>query len=288
MRVLLFGPNGQVGREILARAPARGIEVEVADRGRADLSDPASVGRAVEEAAVDAVINAAAWTAVDQAEADEAEATVVNAASPAEMARVCAARGLPLLHISTDYVFDGTPGRPWREDDPVDPVNAYGRSKLAGERAVLDAGGPALVVRTSWVFAAHGKNFVRTMLALREREQLTVVDDQIGRPTYAGDIADLLLDAAARMVAQPDGPVRGLLHFAGEEAISWRGFAEAVFARAGAPAPRIVPVTTAEYPTPARRPANSVLDCSRYEALFGRPPRPWRAGLAETMTALGV
>lgn len=288
MRILLFGPGGQVGREVLARAAARGVVVESVGRDRADLSDPASVAAAIAGSAFDAVINAAAWTAVDQAEAEEAAATVVNGAAPAAMAQACAARGAPLLHLSTDYVFDGTPGSPWREDDPVSPVNAYGRSKLAGERGVLDAGGSALVVRTAWVFAPHGRNFVRTMLSLRDREQLTVVDDQIGRPTFAGDIADMLLEAAARMVAEPDGPVRGLLHFSGEEAISWRGFAEAVFAAAGGPSPRIIPVTSAEYPTPARRPANSVLDCARYEALFGRPPRPWRAGLSETIAELVV
>lgn len=288
MRVLLFGPGGQVGREILARAPGVGVTVEPVDRALADLSDPATVTTAIAGSDVGAVINAAAWTAVDQAESDEAEATVVNGVAPAAMARACAALGRPLLHLSTDYVFDGTPGRAWREDDPVDPVNAYGRSKLAGERGVLDAGGPSLVVRTSWVFAAHGKNFVRTMLSLREREQLTVVDDQIGCPTFAGDIADMLLEAAGRMVADPDGPVRGLLHFAGQEAVTWRDFAQAVFDAAGGPAPRVVGIPSSEYPTPARRPANSVLDCSRYRTLFGRPPRPWRAGLAETITTLGL
>lgn len=288
MRVLLFGPNGQVGREIVTRAPARGVTIEAVDRSRADLSNPASVAMTIADAQFDAVINAAAWTAVDQAESEETQATIVNGAAPAAMAQACATRGKPFLHVSTDYVFDGAPGRPWREDDPVDPINAYGRSKLAGERAVLDAGGQSLIVRTAWVFAPHGKNFVRTMLSLREREQLTVVEDQLGCPTYAGDIADMLLDAAARMVADPDGPVRGLLHFAGAGPITWRGFAEAVFEAVGAPAPRVVGIPSSGYPTPARRPANSVLDCGRYEVLFGRPPRSWRDGLDETITALGV
>jgi len=288
MRVLLFGPTGQVGREILERAPAGGVTVAAADRAVADLADPESLRRVIDAAEVDAVINAAAWTAVDLAETEEAAALAANGVAPGVMARACAARDLPFLHVSTDYVFDGAPGRPWREDDPVAPVNAYGRTKLAGERAVADAGGRWLTVRTSWVFSPHGRNFVKTMLSLAAREQLTVVDDQYGRPTAAGDIAEVLLAAAARMVSEPDGPVGGLLHFAGEEATTWRGFAEAVFAASQGPRPRVVGVTTAEYPTPARRPANSVLDCARYEALFGAPPRSWRAGLDETIAALGA
>lgn len=288
MRILLFGPGGQVGREILDRAPRAGVTVEAVDRARADLADPDALRRAIAGAEVEAVINAAAWTAVDLAETEEEAALAANGVAPGVMARACAARDLPFLHISTDYVFDGAAGRPWREDDPVAPVNAYGRTKLAGEIAVAAAGGRWLTVRTSWVFSPYGRNFVKTMLSLADRPRLTVVDDQFGRPTAAADIAVLLLQAATRMVREPDGAVGGMLHFAGGEAVTWRGFAEAVFEAAGGPAPDIVGVTTAEYPTPARRPANSVLDCGRYEALFGAPPRSWREGLAETIAALGV
>ncbi len=286
MRALLFGPTGQLGRELLDRAARHGVTLLAVDRAMADLTDAASVAKVVERADVDIVINAAAYTAVDQAESEEDVAHAVNAAAPGAMARTCAARGLPFIHVSTDYVFDGSGTAPWRETDPVGPVGAYGRSKLAGERAIAQAGGRFLIVRTSWVFSPFGRNFVKTMLSLADRPQLRVVDDQHGRPTAAGDLAEALLVAAGRMVEDPDGPVRGVLHFAGEEATTWRRFAEAVFATAGGLAPAITPVTTAEYPTPATRPANSVLDCARVETILGIRPRPWRDGLAETVRAL--
>lgn len=286
MRALLFGPSGQLGRELLDRAAGHDVMLLPVDRAMVDLTDAEAVADVVERAAVDIVINAAAYTAVDQAEAEEDLAHAVNADAPGAMARACAARGLPLIHVSTDYVFDGSGAAAWRETDPVGPIGAYGRTKLAGERAVSDAGGRFLIVRTSWVFSPHGRNFVKTMLSLADRPELRVVDDQHGRPTAAGDLAEALLVAARRMVEEPDGPVRGLLHFAGEGATTWRGFAEAVFAAAGGPSPVITPVTTGEYPTPAARPANSVLDCGRAEALLGVRPRAWRDGLAETLRAL--
>ncbi len=286
MRALLFGPGGQLGRELQDRAAAHGVSLVLVDRAMADLTDAGAVARAVQDADVDIVINAAAYTAVDQAETEEAVAQAVNAAAPAAMARACAARGLPLIHVSTDYVFDGAGSAPWRETDPVGPIGAYGRSKLAGEAAIAEVGGRHLIVRTSWVFSPYGRNFVKTMLSLAGRPELRVVDDQHGRPTAAGDLAEALLVAARRMVETPDGPVQGLLHFAGEGATTWRMFAEAIFAAAGGAAPTIVPVTTSEYPTPARRPANSVLDCTRVEALLGLRPRPWRDGLAETLRRL--
>lgn len=286
MRALLFGPGGQLGRELLDRAAGRGVTLVAVDRAMADLTDADAVTRAVRDADVDIVINAAAYTAVDQAEAEEDVAHAVNAAAPAAMARACAARTLPLIHVSTDYVFDGSGATPWRETDPVGPIGAYGRSKLAGEGAIARSGGRCLIVRTSWVFSPYGRNFVKTMLSLAERPELRVVDDQHGRPTAAGDLAEALLVAARRMVDEPEGPVQGLLHFAGDGATTWRKFAEAVFETAGGPCPAITPVTTAEYPTPATRPANSVLDCSRVETLLGLRPRPWRDGLAETIRAL--
>jgi len=286
MRALLFGPSGQLGREIVDRAARHGVTLLPVDRAMADLTDAGAVAAVVEQVDVDIVINAAAYTAVDQAEAEEEIAHAVNAAAPGAMARACAARGLPLIHVSTDYVFDGAGTTPWREADPVGPIGAYGRSKLAGERAVAEAGGQTLIVRTSWVFSPYGRNFVKTMLSLAARPELRVVDDQHGRPTAAGDLAEALLVAARRMVEEPDGPVRGLLHFAGDGATTWRGFAEAVFAEAGGPSPVITPVPTREYPTPAARPANSVLDCGRVETLLGIRPRAWRDGLAETVRAL--
>lgn len=286
MRALLFGPTGQLGRELLDRAAGHGVTLIAVDRAVADLTDATAVAGVVERAEVDIVINAAAYTAVDQAEAEEEIAHAINAAAPGAMARACAARNLPLIHVSTDYVFDGSGTTPWRETDPVRPIGAYGRSKLAGEQAVFEAGGRALIVRTSWVFSPFGRNFVKTMLSLADRPQLRVVDDQHGRPTAAGDLAETLLIAARRMVEKPEGPVRGLLHFAGDGATTWRGFAEAVFEESRGHYPAITPVTTAEYPTPAARPANSVLDCGRVETLLGIRPRSWRDGLAETVRAL--
>ena len=286
MRALLFGPSGQLGRELLDRAARHDVTLLPVDRAMADLTDAEAVAAVVERADVNIVINAAAYTAVDQAEAEEGLAHAVNAEAPGVMARACVARGLPLIHVSTDYVFDGTGTAPWRETDPVGPVGAYGRSKLAGEQAVTAAGGRSLIVRTSWVFSPYGRNFVKTMLSLAGRPELRVVDDQHGCPTAAGDLADALLGAARRMVEEPGGPVRGLLHFAGAGATTWRDFAEAVFALEGGAAPVIVPVPTSEYPTPAKRPANSVLDCSRVETLLGIRPRAWRDGLAETLRAL--
>lgn len=286
MRILLFGSTGQVGLEILARAPSHGVMVEALSRADVDLADEAAIALAIGRADADLVINAAAYTAVDQAETDEAVAFAVNGAAPGAMARACRARDLPLFHISTDYVFDGQRPGAWTETDRAAPANAYGRSKLAGEQAVLAAGGRSLILRTSWVFSPHGRNFVKTMLGLAARPELRVVDDQHGRPTAAGDIAEILLLAARRLVVDGDTAVNGLLHFAGEGATTWRHFARAVFDVAGGPSPVIVPITTAEFSTPAARPANSVLDCTRLEAMLGVRPRPWRAGLEETIAVL--
>jgi dTDP-4-dehydrorhamnose reductase len=240
-------------------------------------------------AEADAVINAAAYTAVDRAEEELELAHAVNAAAPGAMAEAATARGLPFLHVSTDYVFDGTPGRPWREDDPTGPLGAYGRSKLAGEQAVAAAGGPHVVLRTSWVFSAHGTNFVKTMLRVgAERDTLRVVDDQTGGPTAARAIAEALLAIAEAFAA---GRGRsGVFHFAGAPDISWAGFARAIFAlqaeRTGARVPQVVPIPTADYPTPARRPLNSALDCTRIRAAYGIARPDWRAGLAAVLEEL--
>lgn len=286
MRILLFGPTGQVGLEVLARAASHGVTIDALTRANVDLSDESAILAAIGRTDADLVLNAAAYTAVDQAEKDEATAFAVNGRAPGAMARACRDRDLPLFHISTDYVFDGQRPGAWTEADAPAPANAYGRSKLAGEQAVLAAGGRSLILRTSWVFSPHGHNFVKTMLGLSARPELRVVDDQHGRPTAAGDIADLLLLAARRLVLEGDETVGGILHFAGEGPTTWRRFAQAVFEIEGGPSPLIIPVTTADYPTPASRPANSVLDCSRLEAMLGVRPRPWRAGLEETIAVL--
>lgn len=283
MRLLVFGRTGQVAAELLRQA-GPGVAVTALGRAEADLADPAACGRIVAGAAADAVVNAAAFTAVDRAEAEEAAARVVNAAAPGAMAAAAAARGLPFLHVSTDYVFDGRPGRAWAEDDPTGPLNAYGRTKLAGEQAVLAAHPGAVVLRTAWVFSAHGSNFVKTMLRLSaERPELRVVDDQRGGPTPAAAIAGALLAiAAGRAAGRGEG---GVFHFAGEPETSWAGFAAAILAAAGRSTP-VRPITSAEFPTPARRPANSVLDCRRIREVWGIARPDWRAGLAGVIAEL--
>lgn len=282
MRVLVFGQTGQVARELTRRAP-EGVTARFLGRDQADLSDPAACAAAIADC--DVVINAAAWTAVDKAEVEEAAATVVNGAAPTAMAQRCASLGLPFLHISTDYVFDGAGEAPFATDHPTAPLGAYGRSKRAGEHGVLAAGGHALILRTSWVVSAHGANFVKTMLRLgAERESLNVVADQIGGPTPAAAIADALYGAAQAMRMGASGG--GVQHFAGSPDTSWAGFGREIMARAGL-ACRINDIPSSAYPTPARRPLNSRLDCTGFEAAFGVPRPDWRAGLDKILQELG-
>ncbi len=277
MRLLVFGQTGQVARELARRLPA-GVTAEFLGRDRADLADPAACAAAVAVAQADAVINAAAWTAVDRAESEEAAAHIVNAEAPAAMARACAARGMPFLHLSTDYVFDGAGTAPFRPDDATAPQNAYGRTKRAGEIAIIDSGAQALILRTSWVVSAHGANFVKTMLRLgAQRDSLNVVADQIGGPTPAAAIADALFVAAQAMV---QGLAGGIHHFSGAPDTSWADFARTIMAGAGL-ACAINDITTADYPTPAKRPHNSRLDCSGFTGAFGVVRPDWRDGLAE-------
>ena len=283
VKVLVFGQTGQVARELARRMPL-GVSAEFLGRDRADLSDPAACAAAVATTDADVVINAAAWTAVDKAEAEEAAALVVNGAAPGAMARAAAARGLPFLHISTDYVFDGAGDQPFRVDHPTAPLGAYGRTKLAGEQAVQAAGGAHVILRTSWVVSAHGANFVKTMLRLgAERDSLNVVADQIGGPTPAADIADALYVMAAGLLAGKPG---GVQHFAGGPDGSWADFARAIMARAGL-ACAIHDIPSSAYPTPARRPLNSRLECSGLAA-FGLQRPDWRAGLDKILQELMV
>jgi dTDP-4-dehydrorhamnose reductase len=277
MNLLIFGRTGQVARELARLAPG----AKFLGRDQADLSDPAACAAVIAAHAPDAVINAAAWTAVDKAEAEEAAALVVNAAAPGAMARACAARGIPFLHVSTDYVFDGSGTRPWRPDDATGPLGAYGRTKLAGEQAVRAAGGVHAILRTSWVFSAQGANFVTTMLRLGQtRDTLSVVGDQIGGPTPAAAIAAALLRMVEVLRDHPQSS--GTYHFAGTPDTSWAGFAREIFAQAGR-AVTVTDIPTSAYPTPARRPANSRLDCTKFERTFGLPRPDWRDGLAEVL-----
>jgi dTDP-4-dehydrorhamnose reductase len=278
MRLLVFGKTGQVARELQRIAGAIYL-----GREEADLMHPAACAAAITASSADAVINAAAWTAVDKAETEEAAATVVNGEAPTAMAQAAAAKGIPFLHISTDYVFDGTGEQPFKPDHPTGPLGAYGRSKLAGELGVRAAQGAHLILRTSWVVSAHGANFVKTMLRLgKERESLNVVADQIGGPTPAVAIAQALITAAQAMI---DGAPGGTHHFAGQPDTSWADFARAIMAEANLLC-QINDIPTSEYPTPARRPLNSRLDCSAFTAAFGISRPDWREGLSAIVKEL--
>lgn len=272
MNLLIFGKTGQVARELQRLAP----DATYLGRDEADLMNPAACAAAIAAHDADAIINAAAWTAVDKAETAEAAATTVNGAAPTAMARAAAAKGIPFLHISTDYVFDGSGTNPFTPDHPTGPLGAYGRSKLAGEMGVRAADGPHIILRTSWVFSAHGSNFVKTMLRLgRERDVLRVVADQIGGPTAASDIAGTILLLASELL---DGSRGGTYHYSGAPDVSWADFARAIMAEVNLPC-RINDIPSSEYPTPAKRPLNSRLDCSALTPAFGIPRPDWRQGL---------
>ncbi len=282
MTILVFGATGQVATELRVREPG----AIFLGRDRADLSDPAACAAVIREIHPDAVINAAAWTAVDKAEAEEEAATVVNGAAPAAMARAAAELGVPFVQISTDYVFDGTGETPFTPGHVTAPLGAYGRSKLAGEVGVIAAGGIHAILRTSWVFSAHGANFVKTMLRLSEtRDKLSVVADQIGGPTPARAIAAACLAIAHQLSADPSKG--GIYHFSGTPDASWADFAREIFAQAGR-ATTVEDIPTSAYPTPAKRPANSRLDCTTTKKVFGIERPDWKAELGLVLAELGA
>jgi len=283
MKLLVFGRSGQVARELARHCPPD-WQIHCLSRAEADLSDPAACAHVVAVTDADVVLNAAAYTAVDRAETEESLAHVINADAPGALAQAAAQRGLPFLHISTDYVFDGNGNAPWQPGDATAPIGAYGRTKCAGEEAVRAAGGCHAILRTSWVFSAHGSNFVKTMLRLgATRDSINVVSDQIGGPTPARDIAKALLTMARGLRADPT--LTGSYHFSGTPDVSWADFARAIFAQAGI-ACHVNDIPTQDYPTPARRPANSRLDCSTLTTAFGIPQPDWRVGLADVLAEL--
>lgn len=279
MTLLVFGKTGQVARELAGLA-----DVICLDRSQAGLEQPEACVAAIRAAAPTAVINAAAYTAVDRAEEEEPLATVINGEAPAAMARECAALGIPFVSISTDYVFDGSGDTPWNPTDPTGPLGAYGRSKLAGEQGITQAGGTYGILRTSWVVSAHGNNFVKTMRRLgTERDQLSIVADQIGGPTSARNIAAACL-SMARQLAEDAGKT-GIYHFAGAPDVSWAGFARAIFTELDTDC-KVTDIPSSDYPTPAQRPLNSRLDCSSLETTFGISRPDWRQGLRDILKDL--
>jgi dTDP-4-dehydrorhamnose reductase len=293
VKILLFGCNGQVGWELQRSLAPLGELVALDRTGAAglcgDLSDPAGVARTVRELRPDAVVNAAAYTAVDKAESEQDLARIVNAAAPGALAEAAREVGAALVHYSTDYVFDGSGSRPWRETDATGPLSVYGRTKLEGEQRIAAVLPRHLVLRTSWVYGPRGGNFARTMLRLaREREELKVVDDQLGAPTGADLLADVTAHALRALLAGSGAP--GVYHVAAAGETSWHGYARFVVARAQqagqvlkAAPERVLPIPSSAFPTPARRPHNSRLDTSRFRTAFGLALPSWEQGVARLL-----
>lgn len=289
--LLIFGAEGQVGWELQRSLALLGPLLPLGRR-QVDLADAAAVRAAIRRARPAAVINAGAYTAVDRAESEEEAARAVNEAAPAVMAAEARAAGIPLVHFSTDYVYDGAKGEPYREDDRPNPRSVYGRSKLAGDEAIMASGAEHLLLRTTWVFAARGQNFLRTMLRLAgERESLRVVADQVGAPTAAELLADVVARALPQLLAgRAPG---GLYHCTAAGETSWHGYARLIVEEAAAlglprvlPPERVEAISTAEYPQPAARPANSRLDCRRLEQVFGLKLPPWQFHVKRTLKEL--
>lgn len=290
MKILITGAKGQVGRELALQGPPLDFEPVLTDIEELDITDPAAVAACIRANQARLVVNAAAYTAVDLAESNREIAFRVNRDGPATLAGACADAGIPLVHISTDYVYDGRKRGPYVESDPVAPLGAYAESKAAGDAAVTERLERHIILRTAWLYSVHGRNFVKTMLGLgRERETLAVVDDQVGCPTSAEDLVATILEIAGQLRQGRDMPW-GLYHYCGRGDTSWCGFARAIFDLARSHETLAVQtvraITTAEYPTPARRPANSVLDCAKIREHLGIETQPWRDSLARTIAKL--
>jgi dTDP-4-dehydrorhamnose reductase len=292
-RVLIVGGAGQVGRE-LQRSFADFGEIVAVDRESVDLAEPSQVRELVQRVGPDVILNAAAYTAVDRAESERATAMAINAVAPGVLAEEAREWGAVFVHYSTDYVFDGAKREPWTEDDKPDPLNAYGASKLAGEEAIKQVGGRYLIFRTSWVYGARGNNFLLTMLQLgRERERLRIVNDQHGAPTTSAELADATHRIVDGILSQRFGAPEewaGLYHMSCGGATTWFGFAQAIFARAGdlldGKAPVVESITSSEYPTPAKRPGNSVLSNARAQGRFAVQLAPWEVALDAVIDVL--
>ncbi|MGO4704946.1 dTDP-4-dehydrorhamnose reductase [Microvirga sp. 2MCAF38] len=284
MRILVTGTEGQVARAMRERGILHGVEIVPVGRPTIDLASPSGLEDTLMDLGGDIIVNAAAYTAVDQAETEPELAQAINGIGAGALAGAAAAMNIPIIQISTDYVFDGTKESPYREDDPVSPLGAYGLSKLMGEEAVAAETPNHVILRTAWVYSPFGKNFVKTMLRLAEsRDEVSVVADQRGAPTSALDIADGIITISRNLVAHPkERDMRGIFHMTGAGTASWAQFAAAIFecsASFGGPTARVRPIGTLDYPTPAKRPANSVLDCTKLASLHGVALPSWRMSL---------
>ena len=289
-RLLVLGKSGQVARALVRQGPACGWEIVARGRADIDLADPNAIAHALAATGADALANAAAYTGVDKAESEPTQAMFLNGEMPGMAARAAAAANVPFVHLSSDYVFDGQDDKPYREADPAMPISVYGRTKRTGEIAAYKAGGRCVILRTSWVFAPWGHNFVRTMLRLaKTQERLRVVDDQRGGPTSAIAIADAILAVVARQLAGEHKAGLGLFHFQGRPPTTWARFADAILdeaAKSGHPRPPVERIATHDYPLPAPRPAWGVLECSRIAREYAIAPPDWRAALPEAVAQL--
>jgi dTDP-4-dehydrorhamnose reductase len=289
MKVLVLGTPGQLGHELMRAAWPSELEIAGVGYPDFDVGREADVRRVIADHAPDLVINATAYTAVDKAEGDRDAAFAINRDGPLFIARDCARRGIPMVHVSTDYVFDGAKDGAYVEDDQINPLNIYGESKAAGEQAVRETWERHVTLRTTWVYAAHGANFVKTMLRLgAEREEMSVVADQYGAPTAAADLAAAIVAIVPQIIGRTDAPW-GTYHFTDAGVTTWHGFAERIFQhleKTIGRRPRLKGIATAEYPTPARRPANSRLDCSKIRATFGVTTPPWEESLERVLQEL--
>jgi dTDP-4-dehydrorhamnose reductase len=284
MRLVVTGREGQIVRSLMERARASAIEVVPAGRPELDLASPATIAQTLASLRPDAIVSAAAYTAVDAAESDEAAAFAINAEGAGAVASAAARLRVPVVHLSTDYVFSGTLDRPYREDDETGPIGVYGASKLAGEHAVAAATPDHAILRTAWIYSPFGKNFVRTMLNLaRQRPEISVVSDQHGTPGNAFDLADGILAVARNLLERPgDGALRGVFHMSAAGETTWDDFARAIFEASGklsGPSAQVKSIATKDYPTPAKRPANSRLDSSKLAGTHGVRLPPWRQSL---------
>ena len=290
MKLLITGANGQLGQDLVQHARIKSITCIEADLPEYDICRPEGIYALVQDQKPDVLINAAAYTLVDRCETETDLAFAVNGEGPKALARICKEKGIPLIHISTDYVFNGKSDRPYREDDPTSPLSVYGKSKEAGERAIRTI--PMhLIVRTSWLYGVHGGNFVKTMLRLgKEKDTLRVVADQYGSPTCAADLAGAVITLAELITRKDQSVPWGTYHYCNQGIISWYDFARAIFEIASRhtrlPLSRVLPIPASEYPTPAVRPAYSALNCKKIEANFGIRQLPWKDSLEWTLHAM--
>jgi dTDP-4-dehydrorhamnose reductase len=291
IRIAVTGRHGQLARALTEAGPQLGVTVLPLGRPELDLAAPETIAAALSAAVPHVVVNAAAYTAVDQAEQEPERANAINATGAGAVAAAAQTLGVPVIHLSTDYVFDGLKDGPYHEGDEVAPAGVYGASKLAGERAVAALASNHVILRTAWVYAPYGKNFVRTMLGLAQtRDEVRVVSDQLGCPTYAPDIATAIIAIARALVSKPNDPrLRGIFNLAGGGETTWANFAAAIFsflAGKGMRTPMLTPIASADYPTAARRPANSRLDCGKLERVYGIKLPAWRSSLVNCLERL--